>query len=157
MNTRWLENWAFVFYPCWERRPMEWDRLTDWMTLPLTLYRTVFCGLKEGNLNIFCFFNWREKEVKAEKTSSWKQVENKRERNREKETLDRTNNVGLISLWYLLFFTITLQVFLFLLKFLNLLQLNFYCMKAEIIHADIAPEFTAAVAIRDDWQYFLIS
>lgn len=38
-------------------RPMERDRLADWMMLPLTLYSTIFCGLKEGNLNIFCFFN----------------------------------------------------------------------------------------------------
>lgn len=34
------------------------------------------------------------------------------ERKREKETLDRTNSVGLISLWYSLFFTITLQMFI---------------------------------------------
>lgn len=102
-------------------------------------------------MNIFCFFNWREKEVRAEETSSGKQAENRRERKREKETLDRTNNVGLISLWYSLFFTITLQMFpFFVLKFLNLLQLNSYCMKAEIIHTDIAPEFTVAVAIRDE-------
>lgn len=79
-------------------------------------------------------------------------MENKRERKREKETLDRTNNVGLISLWYSLFFTITLQMFLFFLYliFFNLLQLNIYCMKAEIIHTDIAPEFTVAVAIKDE-------
>lgn len=38
----------------------------------------------------------------------------------------------------------------FVLKFLNLLQLSFYCMKAGIIHTDIAPEFTVAVAIKDE-------
>lgn len=37
----------------------------------------------------------------------------------------------------------------FVLKFLNLLQLYIYCMKAEIIRTDIAPEFTVAVAIKD--------
>ncbi len=48
---------------------MERHRLTDWMLLPLTLYSIVFRGLKEGNLNIFGFFNPSEKEQKAEKTS----------------------------------------------------------------------------------------
>lgn len=95
---RGLENWAFFFYPCWERRPTEQGRLTDWMMLPLTLYSTVFLWPERGKLEYFCFFNWREKVVKAEKTSFGKQVEKKGERKREKETLDRTNNVGLISL-----------------------------------------------------------
>lgn len=45
----------FFFYPCWERRRMERDRLMDWMMLPLTLYSIEFCGLKEGNLNILAF------------------------------------------------------------------------------------------------------
>lgn len=38
------------------------DRLDDAST-DFVHFR--FCGLKEGNLNIFCFVNWRETEVKA--------------------------------------------------------------------------------------------
>lgn len=49
---------------------MERFRLTDWMMLPLNLYSIVFCGLKEGTLNMFLLFQLREKEVKAKKTSS---------------------------------------------------------------------------------------
>lgn len=69
------------------------------------------------------------------------------ERKREKETLDRTNNVGLIRFWYSLFFTITLQMFICFV--LVLLQLNLL-MDAGIIHADIAPKFTVAVAVKDE-------
>lgn len=124
----------------------QMDRLDDASTDAVQHHS---CGLKEENLNLlfcFCSLNWREKEVNAAHLP-----ENKwriKEKEREKETLDRTNNVGLISLWYSLYFA--LRMFLFCTYMYKFASVKLYGMNAEIIHTDIAPEFTVAVAIKDE-------
>ena len=56
MKTRWLENWAFSFYPCREKKT-DGTRQTDGLDDASTDFvQHRFCGLKEGNLNIFCVF-----------------------------------------------------------------------------------------------------
>lgn len=93
------------------------DRLTDLMMLPLTLYSSVFLWPERGKLEYFLLFEMERRRLRQRRRLPVKNKWRIRERIREKETLDRTNNVGLISLCYSLFFTITFQMFLFYLFF----------------------------------------
>lgn len=125
-----IRKLPFSFIPAGKRRLTETDRL-----LPLTLRRTmvifgVFVAWKRETWIFFIFFHWRQ-EDKAERTPS--RSGEKYEKERERETLDRTSNIGLMRL-VLAIFNITLQMFLFCTYFVAMLQLHLYCMKAEIIH-----------------------
>ena len=117
MNTRWLETGLFSFLPAGKED--GWNE-TDWRTgwcfhwLCTEPFFFFAAWKRETWIIFFAFWIGRERRrLRQRRHLPENNVENKGERTREKETLDRTNNVGLISLWYSLFSTITLQMFLF--------------------------------------------